>query len=186
MTMASLSIDHLRLGASAALLSELAAFYGDLLGFGLEPESGAVSSRVGETMLELQAATGSPFYHFAFLVPGDRFEAALAWVRGHVQLLPDAHTGEPVFDFTNWDAQAVYFHDPAGSIVELIAHRGIGEVGTPARSRRPSCSVSPRSGSSEIPRRLQRSSSGSSGSRSGTAASRARDGSHSSARRRAR
>jgi hypothetical protein len=131
MTMASLSIDHLRLGASAALLSELAAFYGDLLGFGLEPESGAVSSRVGETMLELQAATGSPFYHFAFLVPGDRFEAALAWVRGHVQLLPDAHTGEPVFDFTTWDAQAVYFHDPAGSIVELIAHRGIGEVGTP-------------------------------------------------------
>jgi hypothetical protein len=34
-----------------------------------------------------------------------------------------------VFDFTNWDARAVYFHDPAGSIVELIAHRGIGEAG---------------------------------------------------------
>ena len=34
-----------------------------------------------------------------------------------------------MFDFTNWDAKAVYFHDPAGNIVELIAHRGVGEAG---------------------------------------------------------
>ncbi len=80
-------------------------------------------------MLELAPSAGSPFYHFAFLVPGDRFEAALAWARDRVELLPDPETGEAVFDFTNWDAKAVYFHDPAGSIVELIAHRGIGEAG---------------------------------------------------------
>jgi hypothetical protein len=34
-----------------------------------------------------------------------------------------------VFDFSFWDAQACYFHDPAGNIVELIAHRGVGEAG---------------------------------------------------------
>ena len=51
------------------------------------------------------------------------------WARERVELLPDSETGEPVFDFTNWDAEAVYFHDPAGSIVELIAHHGLGETG---------------------------------------------------------
>jgi hypothetical protein len=34
-----------------------------------------------------------------------------------------------VFEFENWSARACYFHDPAGNIVELIAHRGIGETG---------------------------------------------------------
>ena len=141
---------------------------------------------VGETMLELRAAAGSPFYHFALLVPGDRFDAALEWAREHVELLPDTETGEAVFDFTHWDANAVYFHDPAGSIVELIAHRGIGEAAPRARSRRPSCSASRRSASSAIRRRSPRRSSASSGSRYGTAPSRARGGSRSWARRRGR
>ena len=28
-----------------------------------------------------------------------------------------------MFDFPGWNAQACYFHDPAGNIVELIAHQ---------------------------------------------------------------
>src|SRR6186997_3481765 len=113
MTTSSVRIDHLRLGAPAALLPELAAFYGNLLGSGpVAPDAGGVSARVGETTLELRETAGSPFYHVAFLVPGDRFDAALAWARERVELLPDADTGEPVFDFTNWDAKAIYFHDP--------------------------------------------------------------------------
>ncbi len=51
----------------------------------------------------------------------------LHWARDRVALLPDRETGDEVFDFTNWDAKACYFHDPAGSIVELIAHRGGAE-----------------------------------------------------------
>jgi hypothetical protein len=43
-------------------------------------------------------------------------------------LLPDPDSGEVVFDFDNWGALACYFHDPAGNIVELIAHRGISEA----------------------------------------------------------
>src|SRR6478609_2138490 len=130
MTPARSTFVHLRLAAPAALLPELARFYGDLLDQSAgATEGGTVAVRVGETALELRATAGSPFYHFAFLVPGDRFDAALAWARDHVELLEDAETGEEVFDFTNWDATAVYFHDPAGSIVELIAHHGVGESG---------------------------------------------------------
>ena len=34
-----------------------------------------------------------------------------------------------MFDFSFWNALACYFEDPAGSIVELIAHRGLEENG---------------------------------------------------------
>jgi hypothetical protein len=97
----------------------LADFYGET--FGLPVADGAV--RVGETTLRFEPADDEPFYHFALLVPGDRFDAALAWAGEHVELLGD------VFDFDNWDALAVYFHDPAGNIVELIAHHGLDENG---------------------------------------------------------
>ena len=104
---------------SAVTLSgpaELPAFYGDVLGLPLDGDA----IRIGETLLRFAPADGEPFYHFALLVPGDRFDAARAWAQERVELLGD------VFDAAAWDAQAVYFHDPAGNIVELIAHHELG------------------------------------------------------------
>ena len=127
---ASTAFLDVRLAVTASLVPDLSAFYGDLLG--LRPvDHGAdpVAFEVGETVLAFRPGGGSPFYHVALLVPGDRFEAAVDWARDRVELLPDRETGDVVFDFTNGDANAVYFHDPAGSIVELIAHRGVGEGG---------------------------------------------------------
>jgi hypothetical protein len=90
---------------------------------------------VGPDELAFQAAAGDarPFYHFAFLVPGDRFEAAHAWLGDLAKLLPSSGTEETVFDFGFWDALACYVEDPAGNIVELIAHRGVAERGAQGR-----------------------------------------------------
>ena len=121
---------YVRVHAPAPLLLELAEFYGSRLGLRVaKPKAGGVAVEVGETMLELLPAAGWPFYHFALLAPADRLEALLDWACERVDLLPNRRTGETVFDFTNWDAKAFYFHDPAGNIVELIAHRGVGETG---------------------------------------------------------
>jgi len=98
---------------------DLRDFYGRKLGLPLDGEAIVV----GETRLGFEVEEGDAFYHFALLVPGDRFNAALAWGRDRVELLGD------VFEFENWDAKAVYFHDPAGNIVELIAHHGLEENG---------------------------------------------------------
>ena len=99
---------------------DLRDFYGGELGLPLDGET----ILVGETRLSFDVEEDSgAFYHFAFLVPGDRFDAALGWACDRVELLGD------VFDFDNWDARAFYFHDPAGSIVELIAHHGLEESG---------------------------------------------------------
>ena len=108
------------LAAPAQALPALSAFYEERL------ELPGLS--IGETTLEFAPEEGEPFYHFALLAPGDRFDAVLAWARDRVELLPDSESGDVVFDFSNWDAKACYFHDPAGNIVELIAHRGVGET----------------------------------------------------------
>jgi len=102
----------------------LPEFYRDVLGLPLD--RGAL--RIGETTLRFAPIGGEPFHHFAFLVPGDRFDAALAWAEPRVEILRDAD-GERVFHGDEWRSSAVYFHDPAGSIVELIAHHGLEEKG---------------------------------------------------------
>ena len=94
-------------------------FYGGELGLPLDGDAIVI----GETRLRFDVEEGGAFYHFALLVPGDRFAAALEWARARAELLGD------VFEFENWDAEALYFHDPAGSIVELIAHHGLEESG---------------------------------------------------------
>ena len=131
------------------LVAESATFYGKHLGMPLSFSDGErVVVEVGESALELQAAPGKPFYHVALLVPGDRFGAALEWAQERVPLLPERETGEVVFDFAFWDALACYFHDPAGTIVELIAHRGVGEAGSTGPFRAEELLGSPRSASS--------------------------------------
>lgn len=113
--------NRVQLGAPHGSLAGLHEFYEG----GLELRDGML----GETELTFREGPGEPFYHFAFLIPGNRFDAAFEWIQERAQLLPDQATGEVVFDFDNWDALACYFHDPAGNIVELIAHRGIDESG---------------------------------------------------------
>lgn len=116
---------RVRLRTSTATFLELPQFYGGQLGLERTDDGGFA---IGVTELEFEPASGEPFYHFGLLVPGNRFDAAVEWMEALVDLLPDPETDEAVFDFPAWDAQAIYFHDPAGNIVELIAHRGIGET----------------------------------------------------------
>ena len=120
---------HLRLHAPASLLPTLAEFYGSLGLRAAQPAGGGPAFEVGETVLEFLPGSGSPFYHIAILGPGDRSDQMLDWARDRLELLPDRETGDDAFNFTNWDARACYFHDPAGNIVELISHRGLAATG---------------------------------------------------------
>lgn len=127
--MPELEITRLSLSAPCALLGELRAFYGDRLGLPVTDEnSGGFTMVLERARLVLTPADGSPFHHFALLIAGDRFDAAMAWAVDRVELLP-GDADEPVFDFSSWSARAMYFLDPAGNIVELIAHAGVCESG---------------------------------------------------------
>ena len=126
----ALRIARAELAVATARLDAVAGFYEQALGFAVERHDGRVVIPVGDDVLEL-VATGDgtdPFHHFALLVPGDRFDAARAWLGERAETLA-RDDGETVFPFDFWDARAVYFHDPAGNIVELIAHAGTAERG---------------------------------------------------------
>jgi catechol-2,3-dioxygenase len=114
------------LAAALEVLPQLRTFYG-----GLDLPSTRADGRLGFaiggcTLSFAPAPDGSrPFYHFALLVADARFEAARVWLSRHAELLPDPDTGETLFEFDFWDARACYVHDPAGNILELIAHADV-------------------------------------------------------------
>jgi catechol 2,3-dioxygenase-like lactoylglutathione lyase family enzyme len=127
---AAIELVRVGLGAPAGELAALERFYRH----GLELPCASAPDRLdvavgGETIAFAPAPDGArPFFHFALLVPGDRFDAAYAWLGERAELLPGPE-GSPRVEFGSWDASACYVHDPAGNIVELIAHRGVGERG---------------------------------------------------------
>jgi catechol 2,3-dioxygenase-like lactoylglutathione lyase family enzyme len=125
-----LRIGRAELAVATTRLGAVAAFYEETLGFAVEQRDGRIVVPVGADVLELVAAGDAtdPFHHFALLVPGDRFDAARAWLDARAETLA-REDGATVFPFDFWDARAVYFHDPAGNIVELIAHAGTAERG---------------------------------------------------------
>lgn len=119
------------LNAPAVGVSALGDFYGTELQFNfLQRSAVRFAFALGETTIEFVQGSGGPFYHFAFLVPGNRFDQALDWIRGRAALLPDPDSHDIRVDFANWHASACFFHDPAGNIVELIAHRGYEDTRT--------------------------------------------------------
>ena len=125
-------IVRLDLLATADVFRALGDFYRSL-GFGVSAGTdGAPEVRAGYTVVTFSPHSGtasSPFYHFAFRVPRNRFAAARARLERETPLLSDPDTTETTFEFASWNATACYAHDPAGNIVELIAHHELPDEG---------------------------------------------------------
>lgn len=124
---ASVRIVEVTFRAFAGALPELARFYGTRLELDVAEHDGSVSVRFPNTRVAFVPDDGEPFYHFAVRVPRNRFEAACAWIEERAGLLADGDTGRSTFRFECWNADACYFEDPAGNVVELIAHHELPE-----------------------------------------------------------
>ncbi len=114
-------------------VQDLKIFYVMVLGFELHNETESdFTIKAGHTLLTFRwgnPTQASPSYHFAFNIPENKIEEARRWLYSRsVPLLK--WEGEDVVDFPNWNAQALYFLDPADNIVELIARRDLANVST--------------------------------------------------------
>jgi len=108
-------------------LTELAAFYGDVLGLPVTREGEAVSVNVGVSILRfIPAAEAASPFHFAFNVPSAQFAEAVAWLEARVPLIA-GENGETSTQSQRWNADMTYFRDPAGHIGELIARHDLPE-----------------------------------------------------------
>lgn len=121
--------------------------YVDALGLEqLDAPPGTLALRVGQSTLAFEPGEPSP-QHVAFRIPSAAYADALDWLGGRTALLPNADGGRE-HPFPDWNADAMYFRDPDGNVLELIAHHdlddayeppfgprdllAIGEVGVPA------------------------------------------------------
>ncbi|MEM7736065.1 MAG: hypothetical protein AAF267_09775 [Deinococcota bacterium] len=107
----------------ATNLDALASFYASLVGENaVTLEEHQVRIEVGRSSLIFTKANKplDGVYHFAINIPENQFEQAKTWLLERVPFIAD-NTGEDSFYSENWNSHAVYFYDPAGNILELIA-----------------------------------------------------------------
>lgn len=114
-------------------LEETARFYSGKMGFGLIGSTpGTRVFSAGNSILTFRKSENlHPIYHFAFNIPHDKLYESLEWIQEKVDplFLPE---GGHVADFSDWNANAFYFKDNNGNILEFIARYDIDlEVDSP-------------------------------------------------------
>jgi len=118
-----MKITELRLQAHD--LDAQRTFYTGVLGLPVVSQKGTQTAgtlimQAGSTRLSFEAApTSAAPYHFAFNIPRNRLPQAKQFLAAHALLLGES--GKEVFHERRWNADMVYFRDPAGNIAEFVA-----------------------------------------------------------------
>lgn len=60
-----------------------------------------------------------PVYHFAFTIPSNKLNEAFNFIQARVAIIDIPSHGK-IADFSNWNAEAFYFYDNNGNILEYI------------------------------------------------------------------
>jgi hypothetical protein len=104
-------------------LKTLEEFYSSILDLPVQEISGKeVVVKIGSTdLVFVETNEAEPFYHYAINIPANKMEEARTWLKQKVNLLWMNDYNSEIADFVNWRAKSVYFYDPAGNILELIA-----------------------------------------------------------------
>ena len=115
-------MDIIELRLQANDLDALAEFYGQTLGLSVLAHSrDEVRIAVGASRLVFSHTDQNVApYHIAFNIPEHQFVEAKAWLSLRCPLAT-GESGKSEFHFENWNAHAVYFDDPCGNLLELIA-----------------------------------------------------------------
>jgi catechol 2,3-dioxygenase-like lactoylglutathione lyase family enzyme len=122
-------------------ISKIKQFYIDNLGFSLQAQStDTFTMLAGSTNITFISANTEqdPYYHIAMNIPKNKLPEAKKWLlQKGCQLLPTTtienagiHAdGDTVF-FDAVNAESIYFNDPAGNLVELIARQNLENAST--------------------------------------------------------
>src|SRR5438270_10516291 len=100
-----------------------AAFYAEVIGAGRP--AGSARVQIGATAIAFVSGQWAP-QHFAMRIPAAAYADALDWLSARVELLANGD-GSTAFAFPEWNADAAYFLDADGNVVEVIAHHDLPE-----------------------------------------------------------
>ncbi|MEI4771280.1 glyoxalase [Psychrobacillus sp. FJAT-51614] len=105
-------------------LKKLKGFYGNVLGLPiLEASSSYFTVSIGKSTLTFCESEQPTLYHFAINIPGNQFKLAKQWALERVTLNREDAVDE--IYYTRFNADAFYFEDPAGNVIEFIARRSV-------------------------------------------------------------
>ena len=106
-------------------LDEQRAFYSETLELPLlHKNTDSFKIAIGSSKLTFHYQHKATPYHFAFNIPSNQAFEASSWLqKKNIQLLKDED--HELIDFSNWNAQSMYFYDPDRNIVELIARKNL-------------------------------------------------------------
>ena len=87
----------------------------------------------GQTVLTFELIDkkyGRPFYHFAFNIPENKIEKAYEWQKIKTDIIhpnPDFNwdSTKKIVHFSGWNANSIFFLDPAGNLLEYIARHDL-------------------------------------------------------------
>jgi catechol-2,3-dioxygenase len=109
-------------------------FWTEELGLDYTPlANGSFGLKLGSSQLVLKPVYyGAPKYHFAINIPSNQIENALDWLinkdgkypdgpKNPVKIWTDSESGPQIIRRDLYNAHSVYFSDPAGNVIELIA-----------------------------------------------------------------
>jgi len=103
-------------------LTLLKRFYGNVMGLEiLNASTENFSVKVGESIITFRQSEQPAFYHFAMNVPGNQFSMIKHWMKERLTLNREKAVDQ--IYFPNFDADSIYFEDPAGNLIELIGRR---------------------------------------------------------------
>ena len=112
-------------------IQETTAFYQDILDLPIiEKNSKWVTIQAGNSILKfIENAAFNSIYHFAFNIPENKLDEAIEWCKNKVGLIV-IEDQNVIANFETWNANAVYFYDNNGNLLEFIARHDLDNTAT--------------------------------------------------------
>ncbi|MFQ6601084.1 VOC family protein [Flavobacterium sp. C3NV] len=136
-----MKLAHIQIQSSD--IQQTATFYKDILELHIiEKTKESVSIQAGDSVLEfVENPEFKSIYHFAFNIPENKLDEAINWCKSKVDLI-FIEDQKVITNFENWNANAVYFYDNNGNLLEFIARHDLDNAQTEAFSSKAILNIS--------------------------------------------
>lgn len=119
-----MKLEHIQIQSNN--IQQTALFYQDILELPIiEKKTKSISIQAGNSVLEfVENAAFKSIYHLAFNIPENKLEQAIQWCKNKIDLIV-IEDQNVITNFENWHANAVYFYDNNGNLLEFIARHDL-------------------------------------------------------------
>ncbi|TPG45157.1 VOC family protein [Flavobacterium pectinovorum] len=122
-----MKLEHIQIQTNN--IPETTAFYKDILELPIiDKTSQSVTIKAGNSILKfIENPDFNSIYHFAFNIPENKLEEAIEWCKNKTDLLI-IEDQRIIANFETWNANAVYFYDNNGNLLEFIARHDLDNL----------------------------------------------------------